>query len=298
MDPDPTEQALADYKAAAETTTEPETDLNDMPKRSPEEQKESLDFLRAHGVEVSSPEQMKAEVQRRKEMQSLSLETAGTCSFSYVYIPADEHEPVEERSAVVYSDERGNGDQLPALLSNAFTTGLVDEQSLKHSNLQQLSQNDKSLLDRVTPASLAQQGGSTESFRLSDTVYMYLDEVGALKRLPPNSRASAMASRCGYGDGVTFCGDMFVGRMSVANSGGRNADFTLVDMAPDAEWAKSSALENLKRQSEQDRPGGMSAEELATQGGEGDGYTWTQDSSDLEVTVPLPEGTRGKEGRR
>ena len=29
----------------------------------------------------------------------------------------------------------------------------------------------------------------------------------------------------------------------------------------------------------------MSAEELATQGGAGDGYTWKQDNEEVEVTV-------------
>lgn len=37
----------------------------------------------------------------------------------------------------------------------------------------------------------------TETFRLSDSVFMYLDEVGALKHLPINMRAAMLADQCG-----------------------------------------------------------------------------------------------------
>ena len=44
---------------------------------------------------------------------------------------------------------------------------------------------------------VASAGGSTEAFPLSDSVRIYIDEVGALKRLPINMRAAMLAERCG-----------------------------------------------------------------------------------------------------
>lgn len=68
------------------------------------------------------------------------------------------------------------------------------------------------MLERLTPEAVSKQGGMTrlhhfrcpdlqsgmtESFRLSDKVFMYLDEVGALKHLPVNPRAGRIAAQCG-----------------------------------------------------------------------------------------------------
>ena len=188
---------------------------------------------------------------------------------------------------------RGTGDQLKKLLATVFTKGLVDAEALKHSNLLNLTQQagDESLLDKVTPATLAGMGGEAEVFRLSDTVQMYLDEIGALKKLPPNKRAGNLAAQCGYGAGVSFHGDMYVGRYVEH----KNVSFTLDDMDPAAAWLKTAPEENLRHQANDGRVGGMSAEEIATKGGSGDGYTWKQDNEEVEVTVPVPEGTRGKE---
>ena len=96
-------------------------------------------------------------------------------------------------------------------------------------------------LDREsTSARVGLAGASVRrAFRLAagdggdpdDTVYLYLDEVGALKQLPRNSRAAALAARCGFGD-VPFHGDMFIGR--VRSSGDRrwNVDFGVEELVP------------------------------------------------------------------
>merc|ERR1712166_1074314 len=148
-------------------------------------------------------------------------------------------------------------------------------------------------LGSLTPDILAKQPGSTETFRLSDSVNMYLDEIGSLKRLPVNRRASMLASRCGYGDGVMFSGDMYVGKVDGPTD--RNVDFKLSDMDPGADWAMRAAHENLSRQEKFGTEGGISAKELATKGGEGAGYKWTQTEDELEVEIPAPAGTKGKD---
>ena len=55
-------------------------------------------------------------------------------------------------------------------------------------------------------------------------------------------------------------------------------------MTPEAAWMRTAAQENLAHQAERGGgAGGMSGEELATRGGEGEGYSWKQDPTDLEV---------------
>lgn len=271
------------------------------PIRSKEEQEETIDFLRSRGVEISLPEEREQAEKAAEAVRNLTLDTPGTRGFKYVRIPADDSQPLEELTAVVYSDERGVGDQMPDLLVPLFRGGHVDSEALKHSTLQQMSQQagDASLLDRMTPDLIAQQGGAAEKFRLSDTVQMYLDEIGSLKRLPPNARASAMAAQCGYGAGVPFCGDMYISRISAplsADPGAINVDFTVADMSPESPWLRTAAQENLAHQAQHGGGvGGMSAEELATAGGKGDGYTWSQDETEVEVILEVPEGTGKKE---
>ena len=43
------------------------------------------------------------------------------------------------------------------------------------------------------------------------------------------------------------------------------------------------------------RPGGVSAEELSSRGGEGDGYTWSQEADEVEILFELPAGTAAKD---
>ena len=71
------------------------------------------------------------------------------------------------------------------------------------------------------------QEGSTELFPLSypsqsnhqRRVAFYLDEAGQLKKLPFNSRASAIAEQCGF-KSVPMVGDMFLGRIRVIQGSG------------------------------------------------------------------------------
>jgi hypothetical protein len=47
------------------------------------------------------------------------------------------------------------------------------------------------------------------------SVNIYLDEVGMLKRLPMNTRASELASKAGFNPPPKFYGDVFLGRVKV-----------------------------------------------------------------------------------
>eukprot|EP00747_Dinoflagellata_sp_TGD_P213422 gnl/TRDRNA2_/TRDRNA2_86380_c0_seq2.p1 gnl/TRDRNA2_/TRDRNA2_86380_c0~~gnl/TRDRNA2_/TRDRNA2_86380_c0_seq2.p1 ORF type:complete len:433 (+),score=52.75 gnl/TRDRNA2_/TRDRNA2_86380_c0_seq2:74-1372(+) len=249
-------------------------------------------------VKVETPEDRELRAQERVALNSLAAGDTGTRTFKYVHIPSATNEPVSERTAVVFADARAKkGDQLPAILASEFESGTVEQEMLKHSPLHRLSGQigDPNILNRITPEVLQRQGGATESFRLSNSVNMYMDEIGTLKMLPPNLRAAALAAKCGYGTGVTFPGDIFVGRVDAET--GMNVDFKLEDMRDDAVWLRRATEENLVHQDKRGGgAGGMTAEEMSTRGGEGDGYEWTQDRSDVEVNVTaVPRGLRGKD---
>ena len=100
--------------------------------------------------------------------------------------------------------------------------------------------------------------GSVETFPLvhpSSTnnnrgVYVYLDEVGMLRRLPPNLRASGFARACGYSPAPSFYGDVFVGRVETKPAI-RNVDFVVgEDTDLSAEWVKRAVRENVEWQQE------------------------------------------------
>jgi hypothetical protein len=264
------------------------------PKQTPEEQAESLQWLRDRGIEVETPEDRSRAREIAASMSKLSAKDVDTSTFTYVHIPADPNVPMSEKTAVVYSDNRGNGDQLLTLLKPCFSSGTVDGDALRRvaesTHLGNESSGD--VLKKVTPASIASGGGAVETFRLADGVSLYLDAVGALKSAPANPRGAQLASQCGYGD-VPLFGDLYVGRRSQV----RNESFKLVEMSSNCQWLKEAASENMARQQveSQFRGGGMTADELNERGGEGDGYMWKQTTEEVEVNVPLPDGTRGKQ---
>lgn len=245
---------------------------------------ERLAYLRERGVVVESPEDRREKQSLSSALRSLKVGDPGTRSFKYVKIPCNMDEPLTEETATVYSDPRGYGDQLPILLAPRFAAGVVNKDALQHALPKHLAGSSDEQ-PKLTPEKVSEMGGSTESFRLSDSVNMYLDEVGALKRLAPNLRAAQLAEQCGYGRGVTFCGDMYIGR--VMGSPPQNTDFTFAEMDLSSPWILSAAQENLARQQADNIQHGVSAEELATKGGSGDGYTWTQNETEIELECSL-----------
>eukprot|EP00041_Stephanoeca_diplocostata_P031757 m.997616 g.997616 ORF g.997616 m.997616 type:complete len:372 (+) comp24022_c1_seq24:70-1185(+) len=286
--------------AAAESDVSKESLLQDDSAEKQQKNKESLDWLRAHGVTVETPEDRQQIKAATRQLQSLKVGDAGTRTFQYVLIPAGLTDKIVECTGVVYSDERGHTDQLPALLAPSFAAGTVDAHALKSSNTLMAGGNNDGVFPALTPEAIAKQGGQAETFRLSNYVNMYLDAVGALKHLPINPRAADLASRCGYGQGVAFHGDIYVGRLqhsssSSANTQCINVDFHVKEMDPGARWVQTAVTENLQRQALENRSGGMVAEEITHRGGDGAGYTWEQDPSDLEIKVPVPVGIKGKD---
>ena len=162
--------------------------------------------------------------------------------FTYVRLPADDAIPAEELHGVATKP----GDTLCTLLASRFAATAKSSAS-----------TDANGDERAVAGSEALQAapGCAETFALcrpsSSTrpapflgTYLYLDEIGAVKRLPPNRRAHKIALACGCDPSSPFYGDVYVGRVLTAPSPARQADFHLADLDPAAEWLLSAPAEN------------------------------------------------------
>ncbi|KAL7461702.1 hypothetical protein ACHAXS_002116 [Conticribra weissflogii] len=155
--------------------------------------------------------------------------------------------------------------------------------------------------------------GSVETFPLvrpSSTnkfqgVYIYLDEVGMLKNLPLNQRASQLAQRCGYHPAPNFYGDVFVGRVasqSLSKGFLHNIDLEKEDVIDTTkEWMVRAPQENVAWQQSLNevtgkkgelQPSLAGTEGVAVQVNKGsDGsswsYSWLQNEDEVELTIPL-----------
>eukprot|EP00281_Chroomonas_sp_CCMP1168_P006593 CAMPEP_0206257150 /NCGR_PEP_ID=MMETSP0047_2-20121206/25175_1 /ASSEMBLY_ACC=CAM_ASM_000192 /TAXON_ID=195065 /ORGANISM="Chroomonas mesostigmatica_cf, Strain CCMP1168" /LENGTH=327 /DNA_ID=CAMNT_0053683693 /DNA_START=179 /DNA_END=1162 /DNA_ORIENTATION=+ len=264
---------------------------------SQETPEERLAFLRQHGVVVETPEDRAAS----KGKTTIDGNGREAITFSYVRIPSDESKPYELLKAEGFVAE----DCMHTLLKSAFAGGSIDESTAKKTALAQMGNS-------VTEKGLgvlgdAAAGGVVETFALvrpSKTngycgVYIYLDEVGMLKKLPSNPRARALAATCGF-HGADFFGDVFVGRTRVQPSPMRNVDFALEDMDSSADWIKRAGAENydyglgmreFKDVVNKSNPGGAPDVDPDAEK-DGDGYKWSQTDSDVEITIDCGQNVK------
>ena len=131
-------------------------------------------------------------------------------------------------------------------------------------------------------------------------VYIYLDEVGLLKKLPSNVRATAMAESCGYNNPAPqFYGDVFIGRVATRPMM-KNVDFVVgKDTDRAAEWILQAVSVNLAWQQEMNRIQGKSDTQPPAAGTDGKavqeaGFSFTQDDEEVEVTVGFDENVDKK----
>ena len=218
-----------------------------------------------------------------------------------VKVPCDESKPIKEISISV--DEGRSGDQLPSRLQVYFGQGKVRVDDVKDVASKQFSNQDinisQNTLDKLSDM------GSVETFPLAQPnehnnnckVSFYLDEVGQLKKLSPNQRASRFAELCGFKD-VPFVGDMFLGRVGPPPAGGsrgpQNLDFSLAEFNSDALWLKDVVKHNYeagiatnKVAMESDLHSGEMSAEVEVAGAEN--VKWSETSDYLELSVELPE---------
>mmetsp|Transcript_14046 Transcript_14046/g.28838 ORF Transcript_14046/g.28838 Transcript_14046/m.28838 type:complete len:420 (-) Transcript_14046:63-1322(-) len=267
-----------------------------------------LKYLTDHGIEVETPEDRKAEsstvsliIQQLQMTEEDSL-SANPSSIQFALIPQDTGKPI--RRCYLPHSALHSGDALPKFVKSYFADGvsidsnLLGDQATKQFSSGQLSGMDKSVITASSMNKVA-AAGSVETFPLvhpSSTngyngVYIYLDEVGMLKKLPPNVRASRMAGECGYNPRPNFYGDVFVGRVCTKPNM-RNVGFEVGrDTDGGAEWMLRAVGENLAWQQEMNRVTNRGGETQKGNDGEDgvskseDGYSWTQDNDEVEVVV-------------
>ena len=175
------------------------------------------------GVLVETSEDRKAKKSNASNSGEYEL-------ISYVHVPHDTSKPMKEMVFRVYNEKASVGDLLPDHLKPMFGSlntnskdidlTLFHEQASHHLTS---SENAPPTISDATMRKLAEEG-QVETFCLVKpvssnkytSVNIYLDEVGMLKRLPLNSRASEFAAMAGYNPPPTFYGDVFIGRVSVS----------------------------------------------------------------------------------
>ncbi|KAL9183879.1 hypothetical protein ACHAXT_004735 [Thalassiosira profunda] len=264
-----------------------------------------------------------------EQVQRLSLGSdGGNDGIKFVYLPHD----TSRSMTTLYLPKRlvdalgPAGDMIPTYIKSFFADGksiddtLFKEQAAKQNliggdiaQFASAAAKEKGMPeapDKLTSAALtnATAGGSVETFPLvrpsstnkNEGVYIYLDEVGLLKHLPNNQRASALAQQCGYSPAPNFYGDVFVGRVSTFNYL-HNIDIEEEDiMDTTKEWLVRAPQENLAWQQTvnevtgrkgETQPGHAGTDGVAVQveSGEDDGcsYSWTQNEEEIEIVVSL-----------
>jgi hypothetical protein len=226
---------------------------------------------------------------------------------SYVLIPADTSEPLQE---LYFRPQSGaSGDLLVEHLKPAFRSkGSQVDLSLLQKQAQTLVGSGDGPPE-VSEDSLQKVAAEAniETFALVQAmpsnkftvINIYLDETGLLKRLPLNKRASDFAAIAGFNPPPLFYGDVFMGRV-LKKPGTSNLSFILgPDTAPDAIWLRAATAQNLEYQMEMNRITGRNDTQPDAIGDgkpkQEDGYSWTQTQEELEVTVAMPKDAESKD---
>lgn len=277
---------------------------------------EREEWLRSRGVQIENPgdRQEGSESVVQQLMARLDLQASDDDAIPFVYCPADDTQPMKTVYLPASVAEKKPGDALPDYVKPYFATdktsidaSLLKEQAAKHfagGDLRQLA--DAKLSPAAMNAVAAQ--GSVETFPLvhpTDTnqfqgVYIYLDEVGLLKKLPHNLRASQIAESCGYSPAPSFYGNVFIGRVQTKPRM-KNVPFVAgVDTDRGAEWMRRAVSENVAWQQEMNqitgKTGAMQPSAIGTDGREAveENYSWTQDDDEVEIVVTKSEGVINK----
>ncbi|KAL7538182.1 hypothetical protein ACHAXR_008936 [Thalassiosira sp. AJA248-18] len=255
----------------------------------------------------------------------------------FVYIPHDTSRPITTLNLPKALVEALGpaGDILPTYVKSFFADGKsIDAELFKDQAAKQnliggdidkfassaaKDDKEKSAAPKLSSASLANAtaGGSVETFPLvrpSSTnhyqgVYIYLDEVGLLKHLPNNQRASTLAQQCGYHPAPNFYGDIFVGRVSSTNCL-HNIDIEKEDIIDTTrEWMMRAPQENVlwqqtlndvtgrKGESQPSIAGteGVAVQVESSDGDNGCSYSWMQNEEEVEITLALSKKLGGDE---
>jgi len=253
---------------------------------------ERLAYLRSRGVEIDPIIDKSGEKKpARREEKDYKKNSSSMYIVTYVKIPCDAALPMIEETAELKDGE--HKDALKEYLGSRFYASVdLDEATVERESRTQIS-------NMVTSHNLAAPSTDTirniaknrpsiaEAYPLSNptsennyiAVKMYIDEIGALRKRPRNTRAESVAAECAGLESLHFCGDVYIGCIQ---AGGRNHDFTLADIKPDAKWAINARCQHSTTYQQ------MSQDAASMRSGQHDSYTWTQTDEDLEIRVRIP----------
>jgi len=231
----------------------------------------------------------------------------------FVHIPQDDTKRISTLvlpRRVAQALGQTAGDVLPTYIKSYFAdgesldVGLFEGQAKKQNLVG--SEQIKSL--GTSALANATSSGSVETFPLvrpsstnkNEGVYIYLDEVGLLKKLPINKRASQLAYRCGYNPAPNFYGDVFVGRVRTVPHL-HNVNMTSEDVIDTTkEWLVRAPQENTAWQQTLNevtgRDGQIQPDHAGTEGkavlvddADGCSYSWTQNEEEIEITISMKD---------
>lgn len=263
------------------------------------------------------------------QVQNLSISSSGSDNVEegirFVYIPHDTSKPLSTLTLPKrLVDALGpSGDIIPTYVKSFFADGLEIDDSLFNEQLskQNLMGGDLDKfasaatdnkttpsMDKLTSTALKSvtTSGSVETFPLvrpsstnnNQGVYIYLDEVGLLKKLRNNTRASALAQQCGYHPAPNFYGDVFVARVSSKNYL-HNIDIKKEEVTDKTqEWILRAPQENVAWQQAINEATGRQGESqqylqgvaVQVEGFDEDdkcSYSWLQNEEEVEITISL-----------
>lgn len=256
---------------------------------------ERMQWLRDRGILIETPEERKANANVVTQTDSNKQD-----GITYVCIPSDTNLSLQEMEFT----PQGSGDFLMEHLKSTFAKKShqnVDLNLLQQPALQSSSDTQTSV-SQETLKQVAEQG-HVEVFPLVHAnpsnkfvgVNIYLDEIGMLKRLPLNKRASDYARLAGYDPPPQFYGDVYVGRIRKSSSQQmvQNVAFPLTDANPKADWLQQAASQNLVYQMEMNKITGRSDTQPTVDGSNGvakeeNEYSWTQTEEEIEIVATLP----------
>lgn len=262
-----------------------------------------------------------------EQVQRLSIGTGSDGDgINFVFIPHDTSRDITTLTLPNRLVEAlgPTGDVLPTYVKSYFADGkpidgaLLQDQALKQNliggDLDKFASaaaaetgEDSLATTKLTPSALASAtaSGSVETFPLvrpsstnhNQGVYIYLDEVGQLKKLPNNLRASSLAQKCGYYPAPNFYGDVFVGRVS-SKPVLHNIDIKREDILDTTkEWMVRATHENVEWQKALNEVTGRTGESQPNHAGtegvavhvQGNmcSYSWMQNDEEVEIIISL-----------
>jgi tetratricopeptide (TPR) repeat protein len=184
---------------------------------------------------------------------------ASSSTFTYVLIPANDDEPMQEITMAVPPTLEENIGCLTKALNAHYSRvapiqGEAGKQAVIESVKQQMAKNnpaanvpDESMLAALACSQTCDIVQLLPCIARSNFVgvNLYVDDKGQAKSSPQNMRASQVCGACGLPQAVL--GDAFLAKMFDDQEGFERQDVRIADLASDAPWVREAAAINANR---------------------------------------------------